>query len=193
MADICVWSLSNDDSFLVNSVRKHIDEHSLPSLFSCTRWYKMIPKKTLIRFLAWNNITFNSHSMRKCDILDFIRNVSFSWLKYRAVLAVLITGASQSRQHDLLNEVTKVQTVFNQMEAVVQQYFVDKQCFEIQKNQFLIEDDRLWDQVISQDIVNIVVNSSLDINTSVNVNSSVAMNDSVNYVEMCNKILELEA
>nr|GEW36416.1 RNA-directed DNA polymerase, eukaryota, reverse transcriptase zinc-binding domain protein [Tanacetum cinerariifolium] len=30
---------------LVNSVRKHIDEHSLPSLFSCTQWYKMIPKK----------------------------------------------------------------------------------------------------------------------------------------------------
>ncbi|GKA97302.1 hypothetical protein Tco_0825196 [Tanacetum coccineum] len=49
------------------------------------------------------------------------------------------------------------------------------------------------DQIISQDIVNIVVNSSLDINTSVNVNSSVAMNDSVNYVEMCNKCLELEA
>ncbi|GKB25937.1 hypothetical protein Tco_0865338 [Tanacetum coccineum] len=94
---------------------------------------------------------------------------------------------------DLLNEVTKVQTVFNQMEAVVQQYFVDKQCFEIQKKQFLIENDRLLDQIISQDIVNIVVNSSLDINTSVNVNSSVAMNDSVNYVEMCNKCLELEA
>ncbi|GJX48544.1 retrovirus-related pol polyprotein from transposon TNT 1-94 [Tanacetum coccineum] len=47
--------------------------------------------------------------------------------------------------------------------------------------------------VISQDIVNIVVNYSLDINTYVNVNSSVAMNDSVNYVEMCNKCLELEA
>nr|GEX92401.1 RNA-directed DNA polymerase, eukaryota, reverse transcriptase zinc-binding domain protein [Tanacetum cinerariifolium] len=52
-SDTCVWSLSNDDSFSVNSVRKHIDEHSLPSLFPYTRWYKMIPKKTLIRFLAW--------------------------------------------------------------------------------------------------------------------------------------------
>ncbi|GJT90013.1 retrovirus-related pol polyprotein from transposon TNT 1-94 [Tanacetum coccineum] len=37
---------------------------------------------------------------------------------------------------DLLNEVTEVQTIFNQMEAAVQQYFVDKQCFEIQKKQF---------------------------------------------------------
>ncbi|GJS97743.1 retrovirus-related pol polyprotein from transposon TNT 1-94 [Tanacetum coccineum] len=43
------------------------------------------------------------------------------------------------------------------------------------------------------DIVNIVVNSSVDLNTSMNVNSSVAMNDSVNYVEKCNKCLELEA
>nr|GEW13699.1 hypothetical protein [Tanacetum cinerariifolium] len=34
---------------------------------------------------------------------------------------------------DLLHEITEVQTVFNQIEAVVQQYRVDKQCFEIQK------------------------------------------------------------
>ncbi|GJU35903.1 retrovirus-related pol polyprotein from transposon TNT 1-94 [Tanacetum coccineum] len=78
------------------------------------------------------------------------------------------------------------------MEAAVQQYHVDKQCFEIQKKQFLIENDLFLDQIISQDIVNIVLNSSLDINTSMNENSSVAMNDSVNYVEMCNKCLELE-
>ncbi|GKA47016.1 hypothetical protein Tco_0739899 [Tanacetum coccineum] len=94
---------------------------------------------------------------------------------------------------DLLNEATEVQTVFNQMEVVVQQYHVDKQCFEIQKKQFLIENDRLLNQIISQDIVNIVVNSSLDINTSVKVNSFVAIINSVNYVEMCNKCLELEA
>ncbi|GKC16501.1 hypothetical protein Tco_1013283 [Tanacetum coccineum] len=72
-------------------------------------------------------------------------------------------------------------------------YHVDKQCFEIQKKQFLIENDRLLDQIISQDIVNIVVNSSVDENTFVKVNSFMAMIDSVNYVEMCNKCLELEA
>ncbi|GJT69161.1 hypothetical protein Tco_1028447 [Tanacetum coccineum] len=30
--DTCIWSLSHDDKFSVNSVRKHIDELSLPSL-----------------------------------------------------------------------------------------------------------------------------------------------------------------
>nr|GEY81571.1 RNA-directed DNA polymerase, eukaryota, reverse transcriptase zinc-binding domain protein [Tanacetum cinerariifolium] len=44
------------------------------SIFATTCW-------SLWRFR--NNTTFNSHSMRKCDIFDFIRNVSFSWLKYR--------------------------------------------------------------------------------------------------------------
>ncbi|GJY99641.1 hypothetical protein Tco_0517071 [Tanacetum coccineum] len=48
-------------------------------------------------------------------------------------------------------------------------------------------------EVISQDIVNIVVNSSEIMNAFVNVNSSTTMNDFVNYVEMCNKCLELEA
>ncbi|GJY17260.1 retrovirus-related pol polyprotein from transposon TNT 1-94 [Tanacetum coccineum] len=42
-------------------------------------------------------------------------------------------------------------------------------------------------------MVNIVVNFSMDINTFVNVNSFAAMNDSMNYMEMCNKCLELEA
>ncbi|GKD96079.1 hypothetical protein Tco_1379976, partial [Tanacetum coccineum] len=63
----------------------------------------------------------------------------------------------------------------------------------LNEKQFLIENDRLLDQIISQDIVNIVVNSIVDMNTFVNVHSSVAMNDSMNYVEMCNKCLELEA
>ncbi|GKA74816.1 hypothetical protein Tco_0781118 [Tanacetum coccineum] len=63
---------------------------------------------------------------------------------------------------------------------------------ELPKKQFLIENNLLLDQIIYQDIVNIVVNSSLDLNTSVNVKSFVAMNDSVNYEEMYNKCLELE-
>ncbi|GJU83256.1 retrovirus-related pol polyprotein from transposon TNT 1-94 [Tanacetum coccineum] len=66
---------------------------------------------------------------------------------------------------DLLNDVTKILTIFNQMKATVQQY----------------------------NIVNNVVNSSVDVNTSVKLNSSVIMNNSVNYEKMCNKCLELEA
>ncbi|GJV52411.1 hypothetical protein Tco_1448152 [Tanacetum coccineum] len=59
---------------------------------------------------------------------------------------------------DLLNEITEVQTVFDQKETAVQQHSVDKRCLEIAYNQVLNENDRLLEQIISQDIVNIVVN-----------------------------------
>ncbi|GKC12929.1 hypothetical protein Tco_1009711 [Tanacetum coccineum] len=44
---------------------------------------------------------------------------------------------------DLLNEITEVQTVFDQMDAAVQQSSVDKQCLEIAKKEILLENDRL--------------------------------------------------
>ncbi|GKD33303.1 hypothetical protein Tco_1248812 [Tanacetum coccineum] len=50
-------------------------------------------------------------------------------------------------------------------------YSVDKQCLEIANKQALNENDRLLEQIISQDIVNIVVNSSENMNTFVNVKS----------------------
>ncbi|GJY85408.1 RNA-directed DNA polymerase, eukaryota [Tanacetum coccineum] len=184
-SDTCIWSISHDDKFSLNSVRKHIDELSLPSLSPSTRWYNIIPRKVnifmwwmfldripnrlnlssrgldidsimcticnvsvessahtffscdtasavwhLVRvwsgsmfpsfsscgewdlwFQSWhaskekkdrasaifaascwtlcrfrNNITFNSHSMRKSDIFDYICLVSFSWLKFKGNL-----------------------------------------------------------------------------------------------------------
>ncbi|GKC43591.1 hypothetical protein Tco_1061313 [Tanacetum coccineum] len=59
----------------------------------------------------------------------------------------------------LHDEITEVQTVFTRMEADVEQCSVDRKCYEIQQKQFLIENDRLLDKIISQEIVNIVLNS----------------------------------
>ncbi|GKA22814.1 RNA-directed DNA polymerase, eukaryota, reverse transcriptase zinc-binding domain protein [Tanacetum coccineum] len=186
-SDTCIWSLSHDDKFSVNSVRKHIDKLPLPPLSPSTRWCTIIPKKVnifmcqmfldrlpnhlnlssrgldidsimcpvcnvsmessaytffscdtasavwqLVRvwsgsmfpffsscgewdlwFQSWhalkekkdrayaifvascwalwrirNNITFNSHSMRKSDIFGYICLVSFSWLKFRSNLCI---------------------------------------------------------------------------------------------------------
>ncbi|GJT01812.1 hypothetical protein Tco_0822981 [Tanacetum coccineum] len=85
---------------------------------------------------------------------------------------------------DLLNEVTEVQTVFNQMEAVVQQYFVDKKCFEIQKKEFFLENDRLLQKIMSQDVMIRVMNS-----TAVFDDVNVEMQSS----ESCVKCVDLDA
>ncbi|GKD07642.1 hypothetical protein Tco_1187327, partial [Tanacetum coccineum] len=85
----------------------------------------------------------------------------------------------------LHDEITEVQTVFTQMEAAVEQCSVDRKCCEIQQKQFLIENDRLLDKIISQDIVNIVLNSSVVICDYEKKND--------NFGVICNKFLELEA
>ncbi|GJR59214.1 hypothetical protein Tco_1501376 [Tanacetum coccineum] len=70
---------------------------------------------------------------------------------------------------DLLNEITEVQTVFDQMEVDVQQSLVDKQCLEIAKKEILLENDRLLQKIISQDILLTVMNSVSLNNDSVNM------------------------
>ncbi|GJS56491.1 retrovirus-related pol polyprotein from transposon TNT 1-94 [Tanacetum coccineum] len=68
---------------------------------------------------------------------------------------------------DLLNEIMEVQTVFNQMDVVVQQSSVDEQCLEIAKKELLLENDRLLQQIMSQDVLLTVMNSMSLIGESV--------------------------
>ncbi|GKF45870.1 hypothetical protein Tco_0135672 [Tanacetum coccineum] len=86
---------------------------------------------------------------------------------------------------DLLNEITEVQTVFDQMEAAVQQSSVDKKCLEIAKKEILLEHDRLLQKVMSQDVLITVMNSISLNNDFVNVN--------MQKCELCEKCLNLDA
>ncbi|GJT11307.1 hypothetical protein Tco_0858349 [Tanacetum coccineum] len=68
----------------------------------------------------------------------------------------------------LIDELTEVQTVFHQMEQAVEQHRLEFKMFEVKMNQVLNENERLLKQVINKDIVNIIVNSSVD-NASMNM------------------------
>ncbi|GJR55087.1 hypothetical protein Tco_1405608 [Tanacetum coccineum] len=70
---------------------------------------------------------------------------------------------------DLLNEIMEVQTVFDQMEAAVQQCLVDKQCSDIAKKELFLENDRLLQKIMSQDVLLTVMNSMSLNGESVNV------------------------
>ncbi|GKE80903.1 hypothetical protein Tco_1550903 [Tanacetum coccineum] len=78
----------------------------------------------------------------------------------------------------LINELSEVQNVCHQMEEVVEQHCLESKTFEVKMNQVLNENKRLLEQVINKDIMNIIVNSSVD-NTYVNVHE-------------CKKCLKLE-
>ncbi|GJR87168.1 hypothetical protein Tco_0211179 [Tanacetum coccineum] len=59
-------------------------------------------------------------------------------------------------ENGILNELNEVKMVFNQMEAVVDQCSVDKKLFEIEKKELKLENERLLEHIICQDVVNIV-------------------------------------
>nr|GEU75284.1 retrovirus-related Pol polyprotein from transposon TNT 1-94 [Tanacetum cinerariifolium] len=62
----------------------------------------------------------------------------------------------------LIDELTEVQNVFNQMKQAVEQHCVEKSRFQNKMNEVLKENERLLEQAISTDIVNIVVNANVD-------------------------------
>ncbi|GJW98359.1 hypothetical protein Tco_0180167 [Tanacetum coccineum] len=63
--------------------------------------------------------------------------------------------------NDLLNEITEVKTVFNQLEAVVDQCSVDKKLFEIEKKELKLENERVLEHIICQDVVNTVMHADI--------------------------------
>nr|GEU31687.1 hypothetical protein [Tanacetum cinerariifolium] len=74
----------------------------------------------------------------------------------------------------LIDELSEVQNVFNQMEQAVEQYRVESSRFQDKMTEVLNENKRLLEQAISKDIVNIVVTA--------NVNNAY---ESVNECERC--------
>nr|GEX46712.1 retrovirus-related Pol polyprotein from transposon TNT 1-94 [Tanacetum cinerariifolium] len=61
-----------------------------------------------------------------------------------------------------IDELTEVQNVFNQMEQAVEQHCVEKNKFQDKMKDVLKENERLLEQEISTDIVNIVVNANVN-------------------------------
>ncbi|GKD91470.1 hypothetical protein Tco_1366977, partial [Tanacetum coccineum] len=81
--------------------------------------------------------------------------------------------------------IEEVQTVFDQMDDVVQQSLVDKQCLEIAKKELLLENDRLLQQIMSRDVRLTVMNSMSLIGESANMDRK--------RIESCDKCFNLEA
>ncbi|GJZ76313.1 retrovirus-related pol polyprotein from transposon TNT 1-94, partial [Tanacetum coccineum] len=66
---------------------------------------------------------------------------------------VFFKGYFNAFDKTLFDEITKVQNVFNQIEAAVDQCSVDKNVFEIQIKQLSIDNDQLLKQIMSQEIL----------------------------------------
>ncbi|GJS39720.1 retrovirus-related pol polyprotein from transposon TNT 1-94 [Tanacetum coccineum] len=91
---------------------------------------------------------------------EFLKNLKYHLGQFETVVKKRITPDAITEENgDLLNEVKEVQTVFNQIEADVQQCSVDKEWFKIHKKELFLENDRLLHKIMSQDVMICVMNS----------------------------------
>ncbi|GKF88394.1 hypothetical protein Tco_0259271, partial [Tanacetum coccineum] len=67
-----------------------------------------------------------------------------------------LRASSKDFENGLQSELNEVKTVFNKMEATVDQCSVDKKYFDIQKKELSLDNDRLLDYIICQDVMNII-------------------------------------
>ncbi|GKB75571.1 hypothetical protein Tco_0942466 [Tanacetum coccineum] len=56
-------------------------------------------------------------------------------------------------------KINEVKMVFNQIEAIVEQCSVDKKYFDIQKKEIFLDNDRLLEHIICQDVMNILMHA----------------------------------
>ncbi|GJW06089.1 retrovirus-related pol polyprotein from transposon TNT 1-94 [Tanacetum coccineum] len=112
-----------------------------------------------------------------------LKKIKFHLTQFDSVVKKRTTPSAL--EEDLLNEITEVQTVFDQIEASIQQFSVDKKCLEIAKKEILFENDRLLQKVMSQDVLITVMNSRSLNNDYVNVK--------MQKCELCEKCLNLDA
>ncbi|GKA64482.1 hypothetical protein Tco_0764088, partial [Tanacetum coccineum] len=135
----------------------------------------------------WSQNSLNSsnltHSCRPIKVevpkeLPKVSMVNMSLKKLKHHLAGFDVVVKERTTATTITKGRGVQNVFHQMEQAVEQHRLKSKMFEVKMNKVLNENERLLEQVINKDIVNIIMNSSMD-NASVNVHE-------------CEKCLKLE-
>nr|GEX27378.1 integrase, catalytic region, zinc finger, CCHC-type, peptidase aspartic, catalytic [Tanacetum cinerariifolium] len=105
---------------------------------------------------------------------ESLKSLKFHLAKFNNVVKIRTTPNARTED---------VQTVFDQIDAAVQQSLIDKQCLEIAKKELLLENDRILQQIMSQDVLLTVLNSMSLIGDTVNKDG--------NRKESCNLEAEL--
>ncbi|GJV70124.1 retrovirus-related pol polyprotein from transposon TNT 1-94 [Tanacetum coccineum] len=96
----------------------------------------------------------------------------------------LQTSNPNTKQYDISPGRIEAPSELPKIEATVQQRSVDKQCFEILKKELFLKNDRLLQQIMSQDVMLSVMNS-----TTLNGES---MNLEMQRSESCDKCFDLD-
>ncbi|GKC88117.1 hypothetical protein Tco_1148766, partial [Tanacetum coccineum] len=89
--------------------------------------------------------------------------------------------------HGLNKEIRDMREVFNQMETEVANCSVDKKYFEIEKKELILENDRLLEHIICQDVMNVVMHADVHSHNVLPAN-----NNSLEHDNLASELLKHE-
>ncbi|GKD07563.1 hypothetical protein Tco_1187248 [Tanacetum coccineum] len=139
--------------------------------FHLAKFESVVKKKTTPDALTEGEWGFeHTKTVFIIEIIPFLKSIKYTFNVF---------------DKDLLNEIMEVQIVFDQMEADVQQCSIDKQCYEIVKKELFLENNRLLQKIMSQDVLLSVMNS-------VTLNGEY-VNVELQRSESCDKCFNLDA
>ncbi|GKB37207.1 hypothetical protein Tco_0882149 [Tanacetum coccineum] len=104
-----------------------------------------------------------SHPPPRFELLGTQKCRSLPLIKFVSSLIRDPTILFNTFDQYLIDELFEVQNVFHQMEQAVEQHRLESKTFEVKMNQVLNENELLLEQVIDKDIVNIIMNFTIDI------------------------------
>nr|GEU38098.1 integrase, catalytic region, zinc finger, CCHC-type, peptidase aspartic, catalytic [Tanacetum cinerariifolium] len=82
-------------------------------------------------------------------------------------------------ENGLHSELNEVKLVFNQMESVVDECSVDKKYFNIQKKEVSLDNDRILDHIICQDVMNIIMHVNFVLANVLHTDNKYRVNDNL--------------
>ncbi|GKA81173.1 hypothetical protein Tco_0787865 [Tanacetum coccineum] len=89
--------------------------------------------------------------------------------------------------HGLNKEIRDMRDVFNQMETEVANCSVDKKYFDIEKKELILENDRLLEHIICQDVMNVVMHADVHSHNVLPAN-----NNSLEHDNLASELLKHE-
>nr|GEX95888.1 hypothetical protein [Tanacetum cinerariifolium] len=184
--------ITSDSNIILYSQYVHEIQHAVDPIPSFTPTRVEVPKELPKVSMVYTSLKKHKHHLAGFDMVVKERTTATSITKgswgFEHIKACfrdemipfvkVLKDIFNTFDQYLIDELNEVQNVFHQIEQAVEQHHLESKMFKFKMNQVLNENERLLEQVITKDIVNIFVNSSVD-------NASVNMNE-------CKKCLELE-
>ncbi|GJT68623.1 putative reverse transcriptase domain-containing protein [Tanacetum coccineum] len=110
--------------------------------------------------LGYQNPLYLTQAQRKVPALYCGNTI----VKQHDALFVIDTEETlELAEESLIKEITDMKEVFNQMETEVAKCSVERKTFKIKEKELLLENDRLLELIVSQDLVHTAVNSLAEI------------------------------